>query len=461
MMLQKPAFTHLSTSIPTLDSLLSFNSNSGIIDLQSVPGSNAMYCVVCSLIVSHLNHDTLNKVIVIDTLQSFPWRLLEQTVGFDSWDNITSYRIKTFAHLFQFFTTIGDYDRGSVLIIINDIHDLIDSYKLELRSVQKESLLKFHIYRNSLALKNKERFQEDPSFKLPELPPKSDLLTENPITKADIHVNKLLDLISKFTINNELVCLLVGRLDSKFKYYSQAKIDSSSQISPPSSANNSFFDSSVSTNRGGRMAFVPSLVNQYQINNGSYWKNANFSVDSLITSRIVFYKDWNPTKSLKELSMIFVAEVDNLRLISINKPVYFDYCKNTPSKLIDLSSPEKTNIQIRNTNVLMTGLDKIVGNSGIHSNAAIADRMSNSDTHIRNSNAQIVDLDKAVRNTNTQIRNIPSSPNMTPSQARRLPQATSTQLHPDNLSLHAISDLQWVVEDSEDELNGSILSLPE
>lgn len=412
MMLQRPAFAHITTSIPTLDSMIPVDSlSSGIFDLQSVPSLNAVYSILCSIIVSHISHDPLtNKVIIIDTLNTFPWKLLSKQSKYESsyQGQIIWHRINRFSNLLQFFIADNgiqsEVAKGSTLIIINDFHDLLELYRLETWSCYKEKLLKSHITRNSSALNNRERLAEDAQFKISDpIPSNSDLLNIHPSTKSDAHIYQMFDSISKFSVHSNLLVFLVGALATKFKKYTLLKQNSH----PPSSTINSqLTSSSVYENYGGRMYFLPSQTSAtFQTKNGSN------TVESLLTSRLIFYKDWFSESRTKfhdsQLKMVFATQVTNFRVIGINEPVYFDYNdKSGDSIFTDLSNHSQTS---SHRPLLSTTQSKPTPR---------ANSMTRGDTVVDLKQADSHFPEHITSTPNFRPRQLPSSPNMTSSQRK-------------------------------------------
>lgn len=505
MMLKKPTFKHLSTSIPSLDALLKNNISNGIYDFESVPNCTGASFVVGSLIVSHLSQSSENRAIIIDTLHPFPWHSIVNNPKFqEEWldDKLISYKTDTFAKLFALL--ISDKLEGpkeSTIVVINNFHELLELYRLELSAAYEEALLKFQVLTNSILINNREKSKaEGYQPKLPEIPSQSALLRENPVLKYQSHVSTLINMISQYTYKNSLICILLGYLSSKYQNYRPK----------PFSTNNSGYDSqmpsSASSNTslsqtrpnlgygGGRLVLCTSLGGNYTPTNSASASSSrktssstNSSLDSFITSRIIFYKDWyhktphfkesNPSQldelqkrliNSSQLKMVFaVKTVDLHRVGSESCPVYFDYnngyyddfeeeeeiTENSESrniKIIDLSGPilQSTN----NTPEPLLQLETTISQpDAAHSNGISID----------------------INNTRWENKGLlPSSPNLTESQINTfLPSADSqsisksqlSQLFQENENSSQVSksrdsgDHELEIDASDDEIMGSLL----
>lgn len=333
MHLQRPLWSHLTTSIPTLDLMIALQSEA-ILDFQTVPANNAMLAVVCQVIASHLGESSENKVVVIETFNKFPWDLLRQHPGFvPEWlDRVRGYRLTTFAQVLSFFIfhPLGPVTAGSVMVFVCNFHELVDHYRLQLSAAYEEALLKHQIDKNAVLLANHEKIMEEglSLVELQELPPQSALLKENPILKLQNHINELFKHMSDFAFKYALVVVLMGHLHLKFKAYTKKKLppsmDSSflSQASFLSSPTPSFSDN-------GRMVLMPVTFGK----EGSGRNGANLN-DSKLTARLIFYNDWfhkSPFSQTEAGStikprLVSAVKVTNLNGIgNINDPVYFDY----------------------------------------------------------------------------------------------------------------------------------------
>ncbi|CUM67234.1 uncharacterized protein PRCAT00004927001 [Priceomyces carsonii] len=437
IMLQKSAFLHMSTSIPSLDALLTANKSNGICDFQSVPGCNAAYSVVSTIMISHLKNG--GRVVVVDCWSLFPLQLLEEDADYDeSWDSkIITYSTDTFAKLLALL--ISDklsLENGRTMVVINQFHELVELYRLELNSAYKEMLLKIQISQNATVLNQKERIRtEGPGSAPPllELPPQSDLRRVSPGKKFQSHLSALINMISNLAYKNGLMCILMGTLTTKYEKYSmkpryQSQSSSqSSSISPPSSSSLSSLNQVPSK---GRVVLTPYL------SSGSIPAfSSDCIIDSFLSFRLVFYRDWyhnSPDFEAKRdqqgmtlpldqslLKAVFVVDLFNPQasLKAVSK-VYFDYDSNdTKNKFIDLST---SNLQEADNepNISRTEVDSPSNDLPLGSK--------------------------------TSALPIPSSPNLTESQVGELLNTTDSFNRPEDLSDSA-SRCELVIEASDEE----------
>lgn len=360
MMLQEPKFAHLSTSIPTLDAKLMSKTWNGIYDFQSVPNCSGSYSVVGSIIVSHLRQKPENRVIVVETLHPFPWHNVVCQDGFqDSWaeDKLVGYTTDTFAKLFALFMSEKlNGPRGTTMVIVNNFHELVELYKLEISAAYEETLLKFQVATNSALINNIEKRKVEGSHtKLPEIPPQSALLRENPTLKFQAHLSILASMISQFTYKNDLICILMGYLTTKYQNYRPKPLQMGSDLLIPSSASSNTPSSStrpISGYGNGRVVLAASLGGNYTPPNSASasappknsTSSVNSTLDSFITTRLIFYKDWyHKSEHFKEnhppssqyqrriigssqLKMVYAVKVIHLHQAdNESSPVYFDY----------------------------------------------------------------------------------------------------------------------------------------
>lgn len=335
--LQKRAreFKHLDSGLPSLG----IEFTSAIYDFQTTPSKTGHHPMLANLMVSHLAADESHKVILVQTLHPFLWLWLQNHPSYDkNWqsDRIRCFVTNSFAQLFTLFSSemLKNAARNKCLVIVANFHETAQHYKLQLSAACEEALLKFHITRNSAALLQQTH--------LPELPPSSNLLRENPSLKFQSHVSGLTSLISQFAYSTNLVCILTGFLITKSLPYSQDTPDSSfinSQLprssqsihsSAPEPSQASF--NSQPFKRQTRPVLVPSLDDS---DNSVYVKS---SFSNYIAARFIFYSDWyHRTPHYKHyVSQPISASSENLRLVQVleikaqntttaSKTLYFDY----------------------------------------------------------------------------------------------------------------------------------------
>lgn len=307
-------FNTITTGIPSLDRIF-LNQVSGIknkvYDFQSAPTCNAMYIVICSMIISHLKNN--QPVVIIDTLNKFPTHFITSHPDFElKWVEsrlFVSYTCDTFARLYALFlfNNKNQVIPKNSLVIVNDFHELMELSKLELSSAHEELVLKHHIETNMTLIANKT----NEPVALPQLPPSSDLLRGSPIAKFQTQLESLFNLFNQVCINQNLMIFTFGHLDTKYQPFRMKShpLDSSSQLTytPPEK---------------GRVVLSPF----------TYTKQ-------VLATRVMFYFDWYhntphfweaaPTNGAQHLSinqaqlkLVFAAKVEHGR--SSYPPVYFD-----------------------------------------------------------------------------------------------------------------------------------------
>ncbi|KAK6459366.1 uncharacterized protein RJT20DRAFT_15471 [Scheffersomyces xylosifermentans] len=353
ILMSQPQFSHMSTGIPSLDILLSSKQKASkrVYDFQSTPGCYASYVVLVSLIFSHISQNRNNKVIIIETLASFPWHLIRDHKDYKTeWGehNIVCHKASTFALLYALFVLdiLDTPVNGTTMVIINDFHDLLELYKYELSTVYEEKLLKHHLETNATIISNQEQFSiEGTKSPLPELPAQSDLLKTTPISKYNSQIHTLMTSISKFCFNHNSTCFLVGHLNTKYAPYKQ--------IQSQSSESDSFY-ASMSFQDRGRIVLTPSLSGGLGITSTSTYSTGSATetktndldsglLDSHLAMRLVFYKDWyhksphfqenfppleGQTKVIinkSQLRLVFAVRVAKSSPHLTYPPIYFDF----------------------------------------------------------------------------------------------------------------------------------------
>lgn len=335
--LQKRAhqFQHLDSGLPSLG----IDFTSAVYDFQTTPAKTGLHPMLANLMVSHLAAHESHKVIVVQTLHPFLWLWLQNHPSYNkNWQSgrIRCFVTSSFAQLFVLFSSdmLRNAAGNKCLVIVANFHETAQHYKLQLSAACEEALLKFHISRNSAALSQQTH--------LPELPPSSDLLRENPSLKFQAHVSSLTSLISQFAYSTNLVCILTGFLITKSLPYSQDTPDSSFLNSQPPRSSQSVPSSApepsqVSFNsqrfkRQTRPVLVPSLDDS---GNSVYVKS---SFSNYIAARLVFYTDWyhRTPHYQRYVTQPISASSENLRLVQVletkipnsttaPKTHYFDY----------------------------------------------------------------------------------------------------------------------------------------
>lgn len=338
-------FSNLTTSIPSLDNLIfQTQVKNKIYDVQSAPSCNGMYMVLCALVASHLREN--KSIVLIDTMNKFPLQFLKLQPHFEqSWlDNITYYRCDTFAKLYS--TLIDTTIPSDTILIINEFHQLLQVYRLELSSIYEDVILKHHIEINDTFINNKKTQEKDP---LPELPNNSDLLKSSPIVKYESHVNSLITNLKNKCINLNSMVFLLGYLDTKYRPYKATKnqdlLESLNSISPtPSSSSFSSFSEK------GRVVLSP------------------FKTHKSLDVKLIIYHDWyhnsphfrnqyckttnsekNTVINQDQLKLVYAAQIvifkmNSLSTTTSSNPIFFDIDSefyNTYDELLDKHSNNK------------------------------------------------------------------------------------------------------------------------
>ena len=352
------SFKHLRCGIPSVDSILQETLSCGIHDIQSVPNVRGHFAILGALIASHLSNTGGSKVIVIDTYNPFPWHLVTCQPNFQKeWlrTRIKSFTADTFAKLFVLFAggSLKGAESKNSLVIINNFHEMVELYCLDLMASYDEMLLKFQIDKNAVVLQNKERIRmEGFTSSIPDLPSHSGLLKDNPTLKYKSHLRMMIDLISRHSLESNLLCFLVGTLTTKYKLFetgpspSQSLLSSSQVPSSQSSAMNTSFEMAenrtkgrlvLSTSLGEKEASTPGMMNVTPSQFDSF-------IDNVIILRLIFYKEWyhktpqylatsarSPKKTFatcptSNLKMIQAVKVVNLQMPSQRfTPAFFDF----------------------------------------------------------------------------------------------------------------------------------------
>ncbi|CAK7892876.1 hypothetical protein CAAN1_08S03928 [[Candida] anglica] len=211
----------LKTGAPALDALL---PGCGVYDIQAVPGCMAQYQTVAAMMAEHLHLSPENRVVSIDTLNPFPFHLLQDHKMFDRWidgdgdqtpPRLLSLTANSMSCLYNCLMSDPQIAQCS-LLIVNNFHELVELYRHEVSSIHEEALLKHQIVVNSTFQANLAKFKEEGTFPhLPKLPAQSDLLKETPTRRFNTHMNLLMAAISSMVENGSTCCLLVGYLDTK------------------------------------------------------------------------------------------------------------------------------------------------------------------------------------------------------------------------------------------------------
>lgn len=303
-----------------------------------------MYAVVCNLIVSHLQAGAWQRVIVIQSLNPFPWEMLQQHPEFEEeWLNagrIESYSLSSFPELFSFFCLdfIRSTRAGSVLAFITNFHELIEHYRLQISKSYEELLLKHQIDKNRQFLDNIEKFeQEGPTLiSLPFLPKDSALLKQHPIIKAQNHITELFKMIGEFTYRYSALSIFLGHLEPQYKLFAKKR---TTHLLDPAQSQATLSQSSglsYSSTNDRRLVLMPvTFGNQ----NASDERQSFDLNESKLAARLIFYNDWLYNSPMflsrkraalpKEHYQVPVVKFSNLNSVSnIHEPIFFDFQHN-------------------------------------------------------------------------------------------------------------------------------------
>ncbi|CAK9441217.1 uncharacterized protein LODBEIA_P50860 [Lodderomyces beijingensis] len=302
------AFNRLTTSVPTLDEIILQTSvvKNKVYDFQSSPGCHGMHIVMSSLVVSHLLAG--NKVVIIDALNRFPFKLLQKQPDFrmEMKRHVTHYFCDTFAKLYSLLAKLKvDND---TMVVINDFNSLVEFYKLEMSSTYEEMILRHHLDVNAVLVHNKQTGSSEP---LPQLPANSDLLKISPIVKFESHLGHLFKVMNDICAQRNSMMFLLGYMETKYRPY---KLKETGDERTPSTQS--------SFTEKGRTVLKPSEMHKST------------------TNKFIFYHDWyhkSPhfvqTYPVEESGRVTYVNQSMLRFVNavqvetraeLFAPVYFD-----------------------------------------------------------------------------------------------------------------------------------------
>lgn len=316
MCLQKPIWAHLSTGIQTLDQMVEFQLD-GIFDFQAVPSNHGVMAVACHLIVLHLSESEKNTVFVVETLNPFPWDAFRLHPNFDlSWEDSDQIQIFTCYSVVELFSFLefgpGKQVDASVLLFMLNFHEIVELYRLDVAAAYEEALLRHQIDKNRVLLKNIDRIKEEgiELVSLPELPPNSGLLKENPYVKAQNHIDELFKSIAEFTYKNLAMVVLMGYMDAVYKPLRRSAVSQT--------PNSSFTQPNLSLSQIPReergLVFEPMTF-------GLSGKPESLN-ESRITARLVFYDDWyyKCPKFVNSKKLIDVEDKYHVHVVKVHVP---------------------------------------------------------------------------------------------------------------------------------------------
>lgn len=378
------SFRHLTSLVPSLDSVL-FDDIKGVYDLQAVPNCPGADYVLASIVTSHVAHSPSNQAIIVNLFNNFPLELILDHNAYTKTCQIkVETSINTITKLIAFCQKLArENNHQDTVLVLYDLHHLLDLYRLQLSKSYQRALLKNHYHNNDIIRLQKDRYvMEGASPNIVPIPAHSSLIKENPRTKYSHHVNFLFHLISQFCYANGLLVVIRGDADVSFQPYtplsgstatqtqSQARtqtplvgsVDSQLPTSIPSSSgsmcapgshdwshstSNQSSGSRTRTRKLGRLVLRYSNTSIYEV--GPQVKVQSNTLDSIITKRVMFYRDWyhksphfSQAAQANTLKQVFCARVDShLKSIPVyfdlNDPCYYKPTRGPRSDLIDLS----------------------------------------------------------------------------------------------------------------------------
>lgn len=350
--LHKPSeWNQISTGVDSLDSLIRVDGSQAILDFQSTPLHNCMFAVVCNMMVSYLELKSDGKIIVLETFNQFPWKLLRKHPRYNELLErcITRYSLPTFSQILAFLMIkrLEKYDCSPFIVIMN-FHEVLEYYRLQLVTAFEEALLKLEVDWNTAYIEklNKTDPATTADKSLPDLPD-STLFRESPFLKFQSHVDVMFKHLNEFATCQQLMILLLGCMDVKMN---TLKTGSETEDNYIPAKSNSTVEPSPKMRSKSR--FEPTKYDHRQLGNRSLNENK-------IHQRILFYNDFlinshynldNKDEASKNCDrVVAVAKADKENVAgNIMEPVYFDFMdlgdaenNKNASWLIDLLHSEE------------------------------------------------------------------------------------------------------------------------
>lgn len=329
ILLKKPTWAHISTGISGLDSVIRVAGSHAILDFQSTPIHNAMFAVICNMMVSQLEEDVNKTVIVIETFNQFPWQLFSQHPRYEeAWmSRIKRFYLPTFAQVLSFFmlNPLKSLANSAFVIIVN-FHEVVEYYRYQIVVSFEEALLKHQIERNSVVIDNFRKDENGGNHEqsVPTLDGQSSLANESPFSKFQTHVDALFQHLNSYLVSYNLLVLIVGCMDVKYKnrpkpsinHYSDALL-SESEIFPSQQQKKILHFDPIKYDKIGQA--IQAGLNE-----------------SRITQRVIFYNDWyhksqhfsmaENSASHQTLRKVAAAKADkDTGTGNIIDPIYFDF----------------------------------------------------------------------------------------------------------------------------------------
>lgn len=330
---QEPKWSHISTGVPSLDSMISVVGTEAVIDFQSTPLHNAMFAAICNMMITQLENSE-GLVVVLETFNQFPWSLFTQHPRYrPEWHpRIKRYYLPTFAQVLSFFLADStELAASTSLYVVVNFHEIMEHYKYQLYATFEEALLKLEIDKNAAILDSldKENCQETID-KLNQKIESFRLLKESPWVKYQNHTEAMFKHINLFLVKHQLVVLLLGCMDVKRKTImpNQKALGERALTMEQSFSGHetTFWDQDAK-----RLIFEPTRYDSSSGNNSKL----NL-IESKITHRIIFYNDWL-NKSNFFIKQQYSPDEKTRRMVAVAKhakfngagniyqPIYFDF----------------------------------------------------------------------------------------------------------------------------------------
>lgn len=327
--LHKPSeWNEISTGVESLDSLIRVDGSQAILDFQSTPLHNCMFAVVCNMMISYLELKSQGKIIVLETFNQFPWKLLRQHPRYNElFDRcITRYSLPTFSQLLAFLMIkrLEKYDSSPFIVIMN-FHEVVEYYRLQLVAAFEEALLKLEVDWNTACIEKLKNSDSATSAdkNLPD-PPDSTLFRESPFAKFQSHVDVMFKYLNEFATCQQLMILLLGCMDVKMN---TLKTDSETEDNHFPAKSNTAVEQSPKMRSKSR--FEPTKYDHRQmgtrnLNENKIHQRVLFYNDFLINSR--YYLDNKEEANKNRDRVVAVAKADKENVAgNIMEPVYFDF----------------------------------------------------------------------------------------------------------------------------------------
>lgn len=309
---QQKSFYHLNTSIKSLDQkIFNINQNNDqeriekVFDFQYAPGCTILYSVLIKIIISHLKESDDNKVVLIDTLNPFPIHLLINHFDFEKkwiFNNIKKFTADTLSRVYSIFLfdQIEIEKNSATIVIINDFHEMVEMYEYEMFFTFEDTILKKEIESNYIFLKNGKRCEiEGSEVEKKDNEKKSDIKIESFYDKFDLHIYSLLNSITNFLNYSDLLCFLVGTLNTKFQ-----NDNSEENIMEKKKKRLSIDEFENFVHQNGYVCLSPSLKGKNILKkfSPSQFKDINqddkedddksYALNNFVSTRCIFFKDW-------------------------------------------------------------------------------------------------------------------------------------------------------------------------